>query len=100
VPRLWRQRPKAPALTYDRGLTARPVVLAKNVRNRIVFFPSKGRRSGPTFFLFWVSTESGDSGSFGSTATLERNGRFHSIAAVFFRPVERLVSRLQDAFEI
>jgi hypothetical protein len=38
---MWWQRPKAPYLTYDRGLTARPAVLAKAYGAGESFFPSK-----------------------------------------------------------
>ena len=97
---MWGKRPKAPDLTYDRGLTARPAVLAKNVRTRIVFFPSNGRRSGRTFFFLGIGAKSGDSGSFGSAGALERNGGFHSIAAVFFCPVECFVRCFQHAIVV
>jgi len=34
--------PEAPNLTYDRGLTARPAVLAKTYGTGLSFFPSNG----------------------------------------------------------
>jgi hypothetical protein len=37
--RLRGRRPETPNPTFDRRLTARPVVLAKNVRNRAVILP-------------------------------------------------------------
>jgi len=42
VSRLRGQWPEAPDLTYDRGLTARPVVLAKRTEPGRLHFPSNG----------------------------------------------------------
>ena len=102
--------PEAPNPTYDRGLTARPVVLAK--RSEPGHHTSRPTVDGPgrTFpgaIFSWVFPEllvevepSGNSSSFDASPPTRRGRGLNPVPPVGFGAVERLVGRLQDVFGI